>query len=90
VRVIREMQIVVARAIQIDPALDCGALRRTDGHRQRGRTVGRYHHAGRDSDPIYGRSYLSIDLPLPGKKTGTRFYPRPCLVKLSFAIEVFR
>ena len=48
--VIREMQVVLAITIKIDPALHCGALRRTDGYRQRRRAVSRYHHAGRDSD----------------------------------------
>ena len=44
------MQVVLGLTIKIDPALHCGALRRTDRHRERRRTVGRYHYAGRDSD----------------------------------------
>ena len=48
--VIREMQVVLAITIKIDPALHCGALRRTDGYRQRRRTVGRYRYAARDRD----------------------------------------
>ena len=38
-RVIREMQVVAAVTIKVDPALHCGALRRTDGYRQRRRAV---------------------------------------------------
>ena len=48
--VIREMQVVLELTIEIDPALHCGALRRTDGHRERARTVGRYGCAAWDSD----------------------------------------
>ena len=54
--VVGEMQVVVALTIKIDPALRCGALGRSDGHRQRRRTVCRYHYAGRDRDPIVARS----------------------------------
>ena len=50
------MQVVIARTIEIDPTLHCGALRRTDGYGQRRRTIGRYHYASWDRDPIIARS----------------------------------
>ena len=75
-RVIREMQVVAAVTIKVDPALHCRALRRTDGHRQRGRAVSRYRYGGRDSDRgIAGAEGSSFQIlgTVPPKVSGVNF-----------------
>ena len=50
------MQIVIDRAIEVDPALDRLAYSRSHGNSERGRTICWDHYAGGDSDPIIARS----------------------------------
>src|SRR5439155_6275142 len=49
---VREVQVVGARAIEVDPALDHVAVSRIDSHSHCGRTVGRHSHAVRHGDSI--------------------------------------
>ena len=53
------MQVVLAVTIKIDPALHCGAVRRTDGYRQRRRSVSWYCYAARDGDRGIGSADCS-------------------------------
>ncbi len=70
--VVPEVQIVVP-TIKIDPALHCGALRRTDGYRQRCRTVRRYRYTGRYGDRgIAAAQGSSVPLAWDRSAEGTR------------------